>query len=116
MGKLGCMQAKDDTQPMTAGGHKRGRRGARAGWRGRGLLLLIILATSCTLAFTLVLFARAIPQWNFEAGGIQVSIEHGGARQTVSTRLKTVGELLSQLGLEAPKKWRPVAFPKRSPC
>ena len=88
---------------MTAGGHKRGRRGARAGWRGRGLLLLIILATSCTLAFTLVLFARAIPQWNFEAGGIQVSIEHGGARQTVSTRLKTVGELLSQLGLEAPK-------------
>ena len=88
---------------MTAVGHQRGRRLARSQRLGRRLLLTIIITTSCTLAFTLVIFARAIPQWNSDAGGIQVSIDHDGARQTVSTRLKTVGELLSQLGLEAPE-------------
>ncbi|MCY3798283.1 MAG: G5 domain-containing protein [Chloroflexi bacterium] len=88
---------------MIAGEHHDGRRGARAKRRGRGLLLLIIFSTCCTLVFTLFLFARAIPRWNSETGGSLVSIEHDGARQTISTRLETVGELLSQLGLEAPE-------------
>ncbi len=88
---------------MTASGHHSGRRQARAQRPGRRLLLTIIIMTSCTLAFTLVIFVRAIPQWNSDVGGIQVSIDHDGARRTVSTRLKTVGELLSQLGLEAPE-------------
>lgn len=102
------MQGKDDAQPMTVGGRQSqspayDRRPRRAVKRGRRLLLAIIFTTSCTLVFTLVLFVRAIPQWNSEAGGIQVSIDHDGARQTVSTRLKTVGELLDQRGLEAPE-------------
>lgn len=105
-GKLEDMHGKDDAQPMTVGGRRRqspayGRRRGRAAPSGRRLLLAIIFTTSCTLAFTLILLVRAIPQWNSEAGGIQVSIDYDGARQTVSTRLKTVGELLNQQGLEA---------------
>ena len=98
------MQGKDDTQPMAASGHQSGRRLTRARWRGRRLLLTIIFTTSCTLAFTLVLFVRAIPRLNNDIGGIQVSIDHKGASQTViTTQLETVGELLSHLGLEAPQ-------------
>lgn len=102
------MQGKDDTQPMTAAGQQsgssaRGRRSPRARPGGRRLLLTIIVATSCALVFTLALFLRAIPQWSGESGGIQVSIDYAGARQTVSTRLETVGELLSHLRLETPE-------------
>ncbi len=93
----------DETQPMTAGGYPRGRGGARAGRPGRRLLLTIIITTSCTLAFTLVIFVRAIPQWNSNAGGIRVSIDHDGARRMATTRLETVGELLNHLGLSAPE-------------
>ena len=110
MGKLGVMHGSDDTQPVTARGHEgrsrvSERQRRKTAGRGRQLLLAIILTTACTLAFTLVLFLRAIPQWNdTEVGGIQVSIDHDGAIQTVKTRLDTVGELLSQLKLELPVK------------
>ena len=102
------MYGKEDAQPMTVGGRQSqppayDRRLTRAAKRGRRPLLLIILTISCTLVFTLVLFVRAIPQGDYDIGGMQVSIEHDGARQTVSTQMETVGELLSQLGLEAPE-------------
>jgi len=105
LGKLGIMRDPDDTQPMTAGGPPAfGSQRPKTGRRGRWLLLTIILTTSCTLAFTLVLFLRAIPQWkDTEVGGIQVSIDHDGATQTVNTRLDTVGELLNQLRLTLPE-------------
>lgn len=109
MGKLGIMQVPDDTQPMVAGGHPNrspafGRQRPKAARRGRWLLVTIILVTSCTLVFTLVLFTRAIAQIGIaEAGGIQVSIDHDGGIETVSTRLDTVGELLSEPELELPE-------------
>ncbi len=108
LGKLGVMQSADDTQPLTAGGQQSqppayGRQPPKMAGCGRRLLLTIILTTSCTLAFTLILFLRAIPRWSeAEVGGIQVSIDYDGATQTVKTRLGTVGELLSQLGLDLP--------------
>ena len=65
---------------------------------------MIIVTTSCTLVFTVILFVRAISQaGETDIGGIQVSIEQAGATQTVSTTLATVGELLSDLGLDAPE-------------
>jgi len=109
MGKLGVMQSSDDTQPLTAGhGGSRaytvGMQRPKPGARGRWLLLVFILVTSFTLVFTLVLFARAIAQIGIaEADGIQVSIDHDGGIQTVSTRLDTVGELLGQRELELPE-------------
>lgn len=100
------MNGKDDTQPMTAAGPPSGsavsgRRSPRPG--GSRLLLTIIVTTAFALVFTLALFLRAIPQLADESGGIQVTIDQAGARQTVSTRLETVGELLSQLRLETPE-------------
>lgn len=93
---------------MTAGERRleppaRGRRHPQRVRRGRRLLLSIILMTSCTLLFTLVLFLRAIPQVHDSAlGAIQVNIEIEGALRTLRTGSATVGELLSQLGLEIP--------------
>lgn len=108
MGKLGVMQSSDDTQPLTAG-HAESRpftaemQRPKPGGRGRWLLITIILVTSITLVFTLVLFARAIARIGIaEADGIQVSIDHDGGIQTISTRLDTVGELLGQPELELP--------------
>ena len=108
-GKLGVMQSSDDTQPLTAGQGESGphtvvMQRPKSARRGRWLLLAIILVTSCTLVFTLVLFARAIAQiGEAGAGGILVSIVHDGGIQTVSTRLDTVGELLSERELEPPE-------------
>lgn len=103
------MTRRDDSQPTTASQRHRGlpvvgsQRSQRAR-RARRLLLTIILATCCTLIFTLVLFLRAIPQWsNVERGAIQVRIDNGGAMQTLRTGSGTVGELLSELGLEVPE-------------
>ncbi len=71
--------------------------------RGRRLLLMIMLTTSCTLLFTLVLFLRAISQANEAVlGAIQVNIEIDGALQSLRTGSGTVGELLSQVRLEIP--------------
>ena len=100
------MRRSDDNQPLSAGGHQHqppapGRRRPK---RGRRLLLTIMLTSACTLALTLALFLRAIPRWSeAEAGAIQVSIDHDGALKSVRTRLETVGDLLSQLGLEPPE-------------
>lgn len=81
-----------------------GRQRPKSARRGRWLLLIIILATSCTLAVTLVLFLGALRQLGeTAAGSIRVSIDHAGDVQTVSTRLETVGELLSQLALDLPE-------------
>ncbi len=109
MGKLGVMQSSDDTQPLTAGHGESGpytvgMQRPKPGGRGRWLLVTIILVTSVTLAFTLVLFARAIARIGIaEVDGIQVSIDHDGGIQTISTRLDTVGELLGQRELELPE-------------
>lgn len=103
------MQSTDDTQPLAARGYERWRRASggqrpKTARRGRWLLLLIILTTSCTLAVTLALFLGALLQLGeTAAGSIQVSIDHAGFIQTVSTRLETVGELLSQLELDLPE-------------
>lgn len=68
------------------------------------MLLTIISTTSCTLIFTLVLFLRALPQQSHaEFGAIQVSVDHGGALQSLRTRRETVGELLSELKLDLPE-------------
>lgn len=103
------MQSTDDTQPLSARGHERRRRPSggqrhKTARRGRWLLLTIILTTSCALAVTLVLFLGALLQFGeTAAGGIQVSIDHGGFVQTVSTHRDTVGELLSERELELPE-------------
>ena len=108
-GKLGIMQSTDDTQPLTAGQgesrpHAVGMQRPKSARRGRRLLLAIILTTSCTLVFTLALFARAIAQiGEAQIGDVQVTIERDGVAQLVSTRLETVGELLSQLELDLPE-------------
>jgi uncharacterized protein YabE (DUF348 family)/3D (Asp-Asp-Asp) domain-containing protein len=102
VGTLGSMTGTDETQPLTAR-YPNGRRRARAGRLGHRLLLTIIFTTACTLALTLVLFVRAIPQSRYDIGRIQVRIEHDSASRMVTTRLETVGELLRDLGLETPE-------------
>ena len=103
------MKRPDDTQPLTADGGDTqpiafAARAPRMAGRGRWLLLTIILITACTLVFTVILFLRAIPRIDeADLGGIQVSIDRAGALQTVSTTLVTVGELLSELGLQPPE-------------
>ena len=104
------MALRDSKQPTTASerhlalpafGSQRPHRARR----GRRLLLTIILTTCCTLIFTLALFLRALPLWSeVEFGAVQVSIDHGGALQSLRTRRETVGELLSELGLDVPEE------------
>lgn len=63
-----------------------------------------MLTTLCTLIFTLVLFLRALPQANETVlGALRVSIEIDGALQSRRTGSGTVGELLSELGMEVPE-------------
>ncbi len=96
------MQSFDDRQPVSAPSHARPPR-PKAARRGPRLLLLIILSACGTLAFTLVLFLRAIPSIGEAAPGrVQVRIDHNGAIQLISTRLESVGDLLSQLQLDLP--------------
>ncbi|MDE2854716.1 MAG: G5 domain-containing protein [Chloroflexota bacterium] len=98
-----------DTQPLSAAGgdtrpHLPEARRRRAAKRVRWLLLIIILAASCSLPFTGALFLRALQQsLGANIGGIQVGIESAGALRTVETRLGTVGELLSELALQPPQ-------------
>ncbi len=103
------MRHRDNKQPKTASEPHRGlpalgsRRRQRAG-RVRRVLLTFILTTSCTLVFTLVLFLRALePLSQAGFGSVQVSIDHGGALQSLRTGSVTVGELLSELGLDVPQ-------------
>ena len=109
LGKLGFMTRRDSKQTKTASDRHRalpafGSQHPYRARRGRRLLLTIILTTCCTLIVTLALFLRALPQRNrAEFGAIQVSIDHGGALQSLSTGSETVGELLGELGLEAPQ-------------
>ena len=114
------MTRRDNQQPKTASERHRGlpafrsQRPRRASAERR-LLLTIILTTSCTLIFTLVLFLRAIPPRNkAELGAIQVSIDDDGALQSLQTRHETVGELLSELGLEA-AEWAKRSYSESEP-
>lgn len=61
-----------------------------------------MLTTSCSLIFTVILFLATLPQPGNSNRGVEVSIEEGGARQSLTTRLETVGDLLRQQGLDAP--------------
>lgn len=101
------MRSSNETQPLAARGFEdRSRAAGRNHPKAprRRLLLAIILSTACSLAFTLILFLRAIAQiGDSELGRVQVSIDYGGADQSVSTRLDTVGQLLSELGLDLPE-------------
>ena len=102
------MHGNGDTQSIYPGEgelrkHSRRRQRPQAPKRSRRLLLTIILTTAVTLAFTLVLFVRALPpRGAANLGGIQLSIDQAGRLRSLSTRLETVGELLKQQGLDEP--------------
>lgn len=86
----------EDTQPVVPV-----RRQGRA---RRWPLLLIIAATSCTLAITIALFVRSLPMEFLATFGAanQVTINRDGLLERVSTRAKTISEFLNELEIVLP--------------
>ncbi len=72
--------------------------------RGRWLLSLLVVFTSCTLILTLMLFVRAIPAASVVDSGrvIGVSIHYRDSLRQVTTSAETVGDLLKEQGIEMP--------------
>ncbi|MCY3834573.1 MAG: G5 domain-containing protein [Chloroflexi bacterium] len=88
------MTRLDETQPSIVASDKGRRiptaaRRRRPGGCERWLLLAIILATSCSLVFTVALFLRALPKSaGARVNGAQVTVEQAGVERAVTIDMK----------------------------